>query len=106
MSMPAETLIPKVTLEQLLQGIAEAPAIELSGISSDSRNLQQGDLFIAYQGKTSHGLDFLDQAVAAKVAAVVFDSSTGQVPSADIPIIPVAVTQRCLADLPPVVLVS
>ena len=99
MIMPAELLTPNVTLEQLLQGMAEAPAIELSGISSDSRNLEQGDLFIAYQGKTSHGLDFLDQAVAAKVAAVVFDSATGQVPSADIPIVPVADLARQLGTI-------
>ncbi len=52
MSVAAEMLKSNVTLEQLLQGMAEAPAIELSGISSDSRNLEQGDLFIAYQGKT------------------------------------------------------
>ena len=99
MSVAAEMLKSNVTLEQLLQGMAEAPAIELSGISSDSRNLEQGDLFIAYQGKTSHGLDFLDQAVAAKVAAVVFDSSTGQVPSADIPIVPVADLARQLGTI-------
>ena len=96
MSMPAEILRSNVTLDQLLKGIAEAPAmaevpaIPLSGISSDSRNLEEGNLFIACQGKTSHGLEFLEQAVAAKVAAVAWDSSTGHPPSADIPMIPVA----------------
>ena len=90
MSMPAEILIPNVTLKQLLQGMVEAPAIPLSGISSDSRNLEEGNLFVACQGKTSHGLDFLDQAVAAKVAAVVCDAATGEAPLTDIPIIQVA----------------
>ncbi len=90
MSMPAEILRPNVTLDQLLQGIAEAPAIPLTGISSDSRSLDEGNVFIACQGRTSHGLDFLDQAIAARVAAVVWDSSTGEAPLADIPMTPVA----------------
>jgi UDP-N-acetylmuramoyl-L-alanyl-D-glutamate--2,6-diaminopimelate ligase len=88
--MPAEILRPNVTLDQLLQGIAKAPEIPLTGISSDSRSLNEGNVFIACQGRTSHGLEFLDQAIAAKVAAVVWDSSTGEAPSAEIPMIPVA----------------
>jgi UDP-N-acetylmuramoyl-L-alanyl-D-glutamate--2,6-diaminopimelate ligase len=89
MSMPAEILRPNVTLDQLLEGMVEAPAIPLTGISSDTRNLEEGNLFIACQGETSHGLDFLEQAVHAKVAAVIWDASTGQAPSAEIPMIPV-----------------
>ena len=90
MSMPAEILRSNVTLDQLLEGMAEAPPISLTGISSDSRTLQKGNAFIASQGRTSHGLDFLQQAVAANVAAVVWDPATRQAPSADIPMIPVA----------------
>ncbi len=93
MSMPAENLRPNVTLDELLKGLAEAPPIVVSGISSDSRSLAEGDVFIACQGETSHGLEFLDQAVAARVAAVVWDSSTGNTinaPHASVPMIPVA----------------
>jgi UDP-N-acetylmuramoyl-L-alanyl-D-glutamate--2,6-diaminopimelate ligase len=90
MSMPAEILRPNVTLDQLLKGMAAAPAIPVSGISSDSRNLAEGNVFIASQGRTSHGLDFLEQAVAAKVAAVVWDPGSGDAPPVDIPMIPVA----------------
>jgi len=85
MSMPAENLNANVTLDRLLTGMAEAPAIPVSGVSSDSRCLREGYVFIACQGRTSHGLEFLAQAVEAKVAAVVWDSSTGSAPSADIP---------------------
>ncbi len=90
MSMPAEHLRPNVTLDQLLEGMAEAPPIPLTGISSDSKTLYEGNAFIACQGGTSHGLDFLEQAVKAKAAAVVWDSASRQAPSADIPMIPVA----------------
>ena len=90
MSMPAEILSPNVTLDQLLKGLADAPALPLGGISSDSRQVGKGDVFIAIQGGTSHGLDFLDQAIDAGVAAVVWDSSTGEARSADIPMIAVS----------------
>lgn len=89
MSMPAELLRGKITLDRLLEGIAEAPAIPVGGICSDSRRLGRGDVFIACQGRSSHGLDFLDQAVAAGVAAVVWDASTGRQAAAEIPLIPV-----------------
>jgi len=90
MSVVAEILTPNFTLDQLLQGIAEAPAIPLTGISSDSKTLEEGNVFIACQGKTSHALEFLAQAVDAKVSAVVWDSSTGDAPPADLPMIAVA----------------
>ena len=99
MSMPAEMLRPNVTLDQLLRGIAEAPPIPLTGISSDSRTLQEGNAFIAFQGGTSHGLDYLEQAVKAKVAAVVWDSSTSKAPSADLPTIPVPDLARHIGTL-------
>lgn len=76
MSMPAESLIPNVTLQDLLAGMADAPSISISGITADSRLLRPGNVFFACQGATSHGLEFLDQAIAAGVSAVVWDSST------------------------------
>jgi len=80
MSMPAEHLISAPLLADLLQGIAEAPAIPVHGIASDSRQLQRGDLFLAVQGIGSHGLDYLAQAHAAGVSAVAWDASTGTEP--------------------------
>ena len=90
MSMPAELLKPDLTLKSLLADIADAPAIPLSGISSDSRRLEEGNLFLAVAGANSHGLDFLDQALAAGVAAVVFDSDTGHAVTADTTLLPIA----------------
>jgi UDP-N-acetylmuramoyl-L-alanyl-D-glutamate--2,6-diaminopimelate ligase len=90
MSMPAEILRPNVTLDQLLHGMAEVPAIQLTGISSDSRKLEKGNVFIACQGKSTHGLDYLQQAGKAKIAAIVWDPATREAPLADIPMFPVA----------------
>ncbi len=97
--MPAEIFRVNVTLDQLLKGLAEAPPIGVTGISSDSRSLEEGDVFIACQGATSHGLGFLDQAIAAKAAAVVWDSSTGNAVHADLPMIPVVDLARHVGGL-------
>jgi UDP-N-acetylmuramoyl-L-alanyl-D-glutamate--2,6-diaminopimelate ligase len=91
MSMPAELIRPHVTLDRLLKGFASAPAIRIHGLSSDSRKLRTGDVFVALEGGTSHGLTFLDQALAAGVAAVLFDpgTATADPRDLDIPLIPV-----------------
>lgn len=81
MSMPAEHMTSSPTLADLLQGYADAPAIPVHGISSDSRRLQRGDLFLAVQGATSHGLDYIGQAIEAGVCAVAWDTSTGTEPA-------------------------
>ena len=76
MSMPAEHLSSTPTLTDLLKGYADAPQIGVQGIASDSRQLQAGFVFLACQGASSHGLDYLHDSVAAGVCAVVYDSST------------------------------
>ncbi len=84
MSMPAEHLTTKPTLAELLQGFATAPAIEVRDISSDSRTLKPGDLFLACGGESSHGLDYVADAVTAGVAAIAWDSSTAEAPVAEV----------------------
>jgi UDP-N-acetylmuramoyl-L-alanyl-D-glutamate--2,6-diaminopimelate ligase len=81
MSMPAEHLTAAMTLDDLLHGYADAPAIPVSGIASDSRLLQPGDLFLACSGKSGHGLDYIDDALQVGVAAVAFDASTASPPA-------------------------
>ncbi|HEX5765670.1 MAG TPA: Mur ligase family protein, partial [Woeseiaceae bacterium] len=64
-------------LHWLLEGIVDAPAVPVSGITTDSRSVSPGDVFLAHQGASSHGLDFVAQAVRAGAVAVVWDSATG-----------------------------
>jgi len=91
MSMPAEHLNPKPTLAELLRGFADAPAIAIGNISSDSRSLRPGDLFLACGGDNCHGLDFIADAVTAGVAAVAWDSSTADAPAIEVGVPMVAV---------------
>ena len=91
MSMPAEHLTTKPDLADLLQGFAAAPAIEVRDISSDSRMLKPGDLFLACGGASSHGLDYVADAVTAGVAAIAWDSSTAEAPAAEVGVPMIAV---------------
>ncbi|MEJ2127284.1 MAG: UDP-N-acetylmuramoyl-L-alanyl-D-glutamate--2,6-diaminopimelate ligase [Woeseiaceae bacterium] len=99
--MPAEHLHRKPTLAALLQGFADAPDIGISGISSDSRALKPGDLFLACGGESSHGLDFIADAITAGVAAIAWDSATTDAPRAEIgvPIIAVPNLARHLGEI-------
>ncbi len=91
MSMPAELIRPHVTLDQLLKGIGNAPAIRIHGLSTDSRKLRNGDVFVALAGGTSHGLDFIDQVLAVGVAAILYDPRTIEADprKCNVPLIPV-----------------
>ncbi len=81
MSMPAEIMNPAPTLANLLDGLADAPPVPVSGIASDSRLLGEGYLFLACQGIGSHGIDYLGQALEKNIAAVAYDSDTAAAPT-------------------------
>jgi len=72
---------PSPTLSELLHGFADAPDLPVSGIASDSRQLESGFLFLACDGISSHGLDYLDEARSAGVCAVAWDASTANEPA-------------------------
>ncbi|MGI9221216.1 MAG: UDP-N-acetylmuramoyl-L-alanyl-D-glutamate--2,6-diaminopimelate ligase [Woeseiaceae bacterium] len=101
MSVPAEQLPAEMTLAELLHGYVEAPELTVAGISSDSRNLQDGDLFLACQGLTSHGIDYIDDAIAAGVVAVAYDSSTTQLPERQfaVPVLPIENLHKHLGNI-------
>ena len=68
MSVPAVKLNTAPTVADLLQGYVDAPALPVAGIASDSRQVKTGFLFLAMQGLASHGLDYIDAALAAGAA--------------------------------------
>ena len=81
MSVPAIQMNPSPTLSELLHGFADAPDLPVSGIASDSRQLKSGFLFLACEGVSSHGLDYLIEARKAGVCAVAWDASTAKAPA-------------------------
>src|SRR5262249_59201951 len=48
---------------------ARLAALEVAGVSADSRSIKPGDLFVAVAGAKADGLEFLPQALAAGAAA-------------------------------------
>ena len=91
MSMPAEHLTRTITLADLLRGFADVPALPISGIASDSRQLRRGFLFLACPGISSHGIDYLDQAIEAGVVAIAYDAATAKLPTANVGVPMIAV---------------
>ena len=101
MSMPAEHLTTSKHLGDLLEGLAEAPDVEITGVTADSREVRPGYLFLACAGERSHGLNYLDTAVAAGAAAIAWDSETADAPAGkiDVPLIPIPGLQHCLGEI-------
>jgi len=73
--MSAENLTYTQTLSQLLQGIVDVASqddVKVTGITSDSRMVNTGDLFIAY--KNSDIMAYVQSAIDAGASAVVIES--------------------------------
>ncbi|MDX1517495.1 MAG: UDP-N-acetylmuramoyl-L-alanyl-D-glutamate--2,6-diaminopimelate ligase [Woeseiaceae bacterium] len=92
MSMPAEHIATAMTLDQLLERLAAAPALPVHDLAIDSRRVRPGAVFLACRGGTRHGLEFADAAVEAGASAVVYDASTAPaaLPDCAVPLVPVA----------------
>ncbi|MEM9209377.1 MAG: Mur ligase family protein, partial [Pseudomonadota bacterium] len=99
--MPADCISPTMNLEKLLEGMVEAPPVPVCGINDDSRRLLPGDVFIATQGASRHGLEFASAAIAAGVSAVVWDTDTGDatLASGAVPFIGVAGLAARVGDI-------
>jgi UDP-N-acetylmuramoyl-tripeptide--D-alanyl-D-alanine ligase len=72
MKLTASTLLALPHLQAL--GFERGKDFVLTGISTDSRTIQHGDLFIALRGDTFDGHNFITKAVEAGAGAIVADS--------------------------------
>lgn len=91
MSMPAEQVTAAHSLDALLEGIVDAPAIALDDLTADSRKVTNGTLFLAVAGATHHGVDFCEAAAQAGAAAIVWDNDTAEDVPGDLGIPTIAV---------------
>ena len=82
MNTQAQSAAMRPTLADILDGLADVPPIPIGGIASDSRQLRDGDVFLAVRGARSHALDFIDADRAAKLAAIVWDGDAAVAPPA------------------------
>ena len=70
--------------------------VEIAGVSIDSRNIRQGNLFFAIEGEKFNGHDFIAQAVEQGAAAVVAHQPCDEFA---VPVIQVADTHKALIEL-------
>ena len=78
--MPALDCGNGMTLESILEGMgiaSDIPDIAVSGLQSDSRKIQPGDIFVALAGIRCHGMEFGEQALGRGAVAVLFDPKDG-----------------------------
>lgn len=83
---------------QLQPSARPAGVTPLGGVSTDTRTITRGDLFVALRGERFDGHDFLAQAAAAGAAAVVVDDPA-RVAGLGLPAFIVADTTRALGAL-------
>ncbi len=95
MSRPAERISGAMTLEELFAGLCDAPRLPVADLTTDSRRVRPGSLFLACRGQRSHGLDFLDEAAKRGAAAAAWDNTDYVLPPADTALPLVAVPSLC-----------
>ena len=88
MSQPTPTT---ARLDALLDGWAVAPALAVAGLRLDAREIREGEAFVAVQGLSSHGLDFVQQALERGARAVIFDPGEAAAPALPAGVVAVAV---------------
>ncbi|MFT5562875.1 MAG: UDP-N-acetylmuramoyl-L-alanyl-D-glutamate--2,6-diaminopimelate ligase [Candidatus Azotimanducaceae bacterium] len=82
--MMLEVLVPEL-VPKFMPEPGGAPQMAITGITDDSRNVRQGDLFIAVSGAHYSARQMLDDIKASGVAAVLCDSAEN-LESDDLPI--------------------
>jgi UDP-N-acetylmuramoyl-L-alanyl-D-glutamate--2,6-diaminopimelate ligase len=87
-------LLPAVTGGRLVRGDG---ALEITGVSHDTRRLREGELFVAIPGFRRNGLDLVPEALARGARAIVAEAIPPGVDSAPLVLVPSA--RAALADL-------
>jgi UDP-N-acetylmuramoyl-L-alanyl-D-glutamate--2,6-diaminopimelate ligase len=93
---------PKIASERHLSDLANflgAPALDASnlkiaGVCSDSRFIENGDLFVALPGERSHGIAYLQTAVERGARAILTDQQGSEVASQVAPALPRLVVSK------------
>ncbi len=80
-------------LDTLLEGIAEAPPVTVTGLALDSRTLNEGEAFVAVRGRTAHGLDFLGTALERGARALLWDPADAARPTLPEHVVAIAVPE-------------
>src|SRR5687767_10265447 len=83
---------------ELQPGARTGGTVPLGGVSTDTRNISAGDVFVALRGERFDGHDFLSQAVASGASALVVDDPA-RAAGSGVPAFHVSDTTRALGAL-------
>lgn len=83
------------TAAQAMRGKYQGTDIELTGVTTDTRAIREGELFVALKGPNFDGHNFVVQAAQSGAAAAVISREV----SADLPLVHVDDTRIALGDL-------
>jgi UDP-N-acetylmuramoyl-tripeptide--D-alanyl-D-alanine ligase len=82
----------------LIGGATAGADVVFTGVSTDTRSLRQGELFVALRGENHDGHRFLREARAAGAVAAMVDAA-GETSGDDLPLLRVADTRSALGEL-------
>ncbi|WP_018983240.1 UDP-N-acetylmuramoyl-tripeptide--D-alanyl-D-alanine ligase [Salinimonas chungwhensis] len=82
-------------IAEQVHGRLSGKNIQVEGVSTDTRTLQQGDLFVALTGPTFNGHAFIEQALAGGASAII----ASEIISTTLPVIYVEDTRLALGAL-------
>lgn len=92
----------KRTVKQLADWLqvtqVQQPKVEVTGVTIDTRTVKAGDLFVPFRGERSNGHDYVQQAIEAGAAAVLWQADEPNPPT-DVPLIIVEDTELALQEL-------
>ena len=80
--------------------IGSSEGVRVSGMTVMTREIQQGDLFVAVRGANKHGAEFVDDAVSRGAVAVLTDTEGAQLArGASVPIVVVESPRSVLGEV-------
>ena len=80
-------------------GIQSDLKVEFTGITSDSRSVASGDLFVALPGSSSHGARYIEEVRASGAVAVITDEAGAKLIGEKLPAIVISNPRRILGDI-------
>ena len=80
-------------------GIQSDLKLDFTGITSDSRSVASGDLFVALPGSNSHGARYIDEVKASGAVAVITDEAGATLIGEKLPAIVISNPRRILGDI-------
>ena len=80
-------------------GIESDLKLEFSGITSDSRGVNSGDLFVALPGANSHGASYIDDVAASGAVGVITDEAGAKLIGSKLPVVVISNPRRFIGAI-------